>query len=550
MPRADSADPILSILAALGFGRTDPSQRPPSIPAVVEAIRRSKLPLATLREEEHPGLEWLFESSQYRELAAEHRQRREEYQREFRAFLEEARCADLPVLVIKSAGEFPYESSNLDLLVPEERMEEAARILTSHGFLHLRTYREPHKTLHKRFDRARPGAVFHLHHELSWVGAIFLDRRSVWERSEALAGFPGAWRLSPTHLVEQTIAHAVYEKAAVSVADLRRVLASIDSGGVDGARLRRDARELGWSGGLDLGAAALVALEQRILRSERLRRVLDAPLLPARSRDELAVSLGTWRCRRLFLRKIARSRDETILERLGTLRVFLFAKLRSALRLPPYRGILVALSGVDGSGKSYYRDRLQSFLEECDVPVKAVWARGGSTDLVIRLKRLLRRATPASSSVQAQPTGAVLRAGWQRTLWPWVVSAELLWSYIFTVMPARLWGRVVVCDRYVLDASVDLSFRLAENPDRRLCWRLLRKLAPRPRLHLLFDASADEMLRRKEMELDRHAIEERQERYRSLRGPAVERIDTERDPDLVAEEVALRVYGLLAAGIR
>ena len=118
------------------------------------------------------------------------------------------------------------------------------------------------------------------------------------------------------------------------------------------------------------------------------------------------------------------------------------------------------------------------------------------------------------------------------------------------MLPARLWGRVVICDRYILDAAVDLSFRLGEDPDRWLCWRLLKRMAPDPRLHVLFDASADETLRRKDLELDRGAIEERRRRYRKLRSPAVEVIDTERDPDVVAEQVALRVYGLLTHGDR
>ena len=136
MSGTEPADPILVILGALGFGAAD--RNPVMAPAaeVIEAIRRSKLPLATLQESDCPGLDWLFESSEYRELAAEHQRRREMYEQEFRSLLEETRRRDLPVIVIKSTGGFPYESSNLDLLVPANRMDEAAGMLTSLGFLH------------------------------------------------------------------------------------------------------------------------------------------------------------------------------------------------------------------------------------------------------------------------------------------------------------------------------------------------------------------------------------------------------------------------------
>jgi hypothetical protein len=342
--RADSADPILHPRGArFRTHRPEPGPRP------FRGSRRSRSKLPSRRSAKSTRARWLFESA-IAELAGSTGQARG--RGEFRAFLEETRCADLPVLVIKSAGEFPYESSNLDLLVPEERMEEAARILTSHGFLHLRTYREPQKTLHKRFDRARPGAVFHLHHELSWVGAIFSTCVPS-GKSEALAD-SGAWRLSPPGRADHRPRSLRRRGQRGSAPGAR----PIDSGAVD--RLGSGAmREAGWSGVSTWGNGWW--LRAADLGSERLSA--------ARRRRFFGQSRDSSRCRSApggagdSSPQDRRSRDETLLDGWDSPRL----SLRDFIRPAPaaYRESL-ALSGVDGSRVLYGSAPI--LPRECDVP--------------------------------------------------------------------------------------------------------------------------------------------------------------------------------------
>jgi thymidylate kinase len=67
----------------------------------------------------------------------------------------------------------------------------------------------------------------------------------------------------------------------------------------------------------------------------------------------------------------------------------------------------------------------------------------------------------------------------------------------------RLLGRIVICDRYVEDALLDLRLRFPElGTDR---WRLaglLRALAPRPDVRVLLRIPHGEMLRRMEVKAE------------------------------------------------
>jgi len=541
-PTWEPVDPILTIVARLGIGAESGVTRSPPLgraPDVVDALRKSGVPIAAVIEEDHPDLDWLFDAKEYRELLAEHRLRRNEYETEFRAFLEATRSAELPVLIIKACGVFPYESSNLDLLVPPERMPECAELLTSLGFVYLRNYREDHKTLHKKFDKGRGIACFHLHHQVSWVGSVFVSPDAMWRGRQPLPGFEGAWQLDPSRQVEQVIAHAVYEKAAVSLGDLRRVLLRIAEDGVDPGQIAADAAARGWLPGLQLGVRALAAMERASCATRRIADLFD----PGSSESPMecegpTIPLGKWKSRALFVRKILGCRTDPLGERARLLFVYLWSKFHSLTGIPYHRPLLVALSGMDGAGKSYYRTRLHDLLTNCDISVRSIWARGGSTGFLLWLKGVARRSTGPSGPFAVQPSENQLSRSWQRLLWPWVVVLELLGTYLVRVVPLLLVRRIVLCDRHVLDAAVDLSFRLGdENLQARIAWRLFEFLAPRPGLHFLLDVSPQEAARRKDLEVSATRLEERRQRYQTFRSRDVRVIDTERDREEVADEL-------------
>ena len=94
---------------------------------------------------------------------------------------------------------------------------------------------------------------------------------------------------------------------------------------------------------------------------------------------------------------------------------------------------------------------------------------------------------------------ALFRHPLARRLWPWLIALELGVSYLARVRWPLLRGEVVVVDRYVLSALMELAARL-EQPEiaRTPAARLLRLLAPRPDRAYWLDIPAEVALARKE----------------------------------------------------
>ena len=160
---------------------------------------------------------------------------------------------------------------------------------------------------------------------------------------------------------------------------------------------------------------------------------------------------------------------------------------------------IVAFSGVDGSGKSTQIELLRAALERAGRDPVVFWFRPGYSDLLNTLKGLVRRARPG-----ALPTAEKKEARERAFSRPWVRWAWVGMALTDTVFHLGLWlrlqsvrGKVVLCDRYLFDALLDLELRFPES--RHLCEALapaLRRLLPRPDLWVFLSVSSETMAAR------------------------------------------------------
>jgi thymidylate kinase len=176
------------------------------------------------------------------------------------------------------------------------------------------------------------------------------------------------------------------------------------------------------------------------------------------------------------------------------------------------RALVVAISGVDGSGKSTLRAALAGSLDRTGLPVSTVWVRPGMglgrlTPLASRIKRLLRQDVAPGLRAMADPAAArpASRRGAIGWLWAFLVTC----SFLVGVWRQQLSARgVVLYDRHLVDALATLDFAY-EGVDLRLQHRLVRNLLPRADVRLYLDVPADVSVARKPDDLlGEHAVKQ------------------------------------------
>lgn len=462
--------------------------------------RRNKVPILALAQAA-PAHEWWSVPAIATALHAEE----ESFARQ-RAEFELVRQAwageGISAMFIKAAGlppSFPHTSDNLDVFIPPAKEDMARRLLRQLGYVELRNIEEPHKYLFKRFRFGEEVCAVHLHLRLEW-SVSFLHEERVWERRRPAPDDAGFFIPSPEDALLITLAHALYENKCLKLGDVLRVSACLGQGALDWEYTWGTARSKGWEAGL---AFALLA-------HDKLERELYAvPALPAEQRQRAERALhGIWQrparehlagpaqfplpvrftfSKGLFFAKMLSDENVPWPARLVDAGTHLVTGTKLKLRLHSQPAMLVAVSGVDGSGKTTQARALAHAFRRCGLRTRYVWGRGGSSALAGRLialgKRLLgqRASGPAAGPRSEQAREEQFRHPLVRRLWPWLVWLDLTWLYLWKVRWPLWRGDVVVCDRYLLDALAEMGARLEDaGICRRLPARLLVWLNPRP----------------------------------------------------------------------
>ncbi|MGZ6792797.1 MAG: dTMP kinase [Mycobacteriales bacterium] len=175
------------------------------------------------------------------------------------------------------------------------------------------------------------------------------------------------------------------------------------------------------------------------------------------------------------------------------------ARLLRGRLLAPWRRVrrlrrprfVVAVSGVDGAGKSTLVRGLEERLRTAAVPVEVIWARPGMTmaggvyRVAVVVKRLFRQEPVPGVRAVAAGTGQGLRSRRGLVGWAWVVTVTVV--YLLDVRRQHLRARgVVLYDRHLYDALATLDFAY-EGVDLRVPRALVTRLLPRADLTVYLD---------------------------------------------------------------
>ncbi len=216
---------------------------------------------------------------------------------------------------------------------------------------------------------------------------------------------------------------------------------------------------------------------------------------------------------------------------------------------------MVALSGIDGSGKSSQAQALRAALEQLGYETAVEWTPFGQNawlDVLGRpVKAVLRHsrrfgAVEASGDTGLERTsGTVLRerAPAVNYVWSAVVTLANGLAQLGTIARHTRHGRIVVYDRYALDSTVQLRFRYGSDRSFGLQRRLIDLLAPKPIAAFYLDIPPEVSLTRKD---DRWTVDDlsaQADLYREeYAGRGVTRLDGLRPADELAAEIGEAVW--------
>lgn len=468
----------------------------PDAEAVLPQLRRNKVPLLWFAGCKPVSAPW-------REAITADQQRWAQQRAGYAPVHERWAAAGIPHVFIKALGpapSFPYQSDNLDILVPTERSQEAQDILRATGFVELRNVEEPHKYLYRRFSEGAEICGIHLHEHIGWI-VPFVNVGPALARSRLSTDDPLVAVLWPEDGLLTTLAHFFYEDKEVKLLDWAKVVYCLRTYELDWDYMYRMATSRGWADGL--GASLLFVdhlhrlLTNEPLLTETLRALAWEAQAPGQrgrlvrcleqAQPQLPLRIPFVLSKSYFYAKVFRDPQRDFQRKLWDAVVHTGYGVRMRYKGMDQKAMLITLSGVDGAGKTSHARVLEKAFDGCHIRARYIWSRGGSSPLMtaaIGFWKWLRggdihRGTPSPDRVAARVRA--FRSPWVRHIWTWLTAVDLLGQYTLRTRIPLLLGWVVICDRYVYDALAEWAAyfedaRALECPPA----RLLLALSPRP----------------------------------------------------------------------
>jgi thymidylate kinase len=218
----------------------------------------------------------------------------------------------------------------------------------------------------------------------------------------------------------------------------------------------------------------------------------------------------------------------------------------------PSRNRIVAISGLDGSGKSFQAQALRETLERLVVPSVVEWMPFGQNPALhaLRLpKKLLRsgesRVHPARLSSSLPDSRARRwreRSALLTHLWVTMVVLANVAAHRRATFRYPWRGLVVIHDRYTCDSAVQLHFWYGTQRSYRFQKWLLRALSPKPLCSFFLDIPPEVALMRKGEYPIAELLSQASLYRREYRSVGAHRLDAELPAAALCAEIAAEVW--------
>ena len=125
---------------------------------------------------------------------------------------------------------------------------------------------------------------------------------------------------------------------------------------------------------------------------------------------------------------------------------------------------VIALSGIDGCGKSTQIELLEQYFITENIRYKVIWARPGSTSFVLLMKAIARfffRSLPKPG--RSEEREGLMKNSSMGRLWFYLTFLELIYIYKIKARIITMFNYKVIFDRHTLDSVIDYQILLERN---------------------------------------------------------------------------------------
>ena len=164
--------------------------------------------------------------------------------------------------------------------------------------------------------------------------------------------------------------------------------------------------------------------------------------------------------------------------------------------------MLIALSGMDGAGKSTQIKLLSRKFRSIGKRHSIIWARGGYTPIFEALKKAMRVMAGSKLAMQghSETRTKQLSKVWVQKLWISIAIMDLIFLWGAYTRILRLFGHVVILDRYINDTLLDFrrNFPSSQFEDG-ILWKFLVFSAPKPSVQFVITIPVEKSIERSKL---------------------------------------------------
>ncbi len=521
-----NAEKLVSFLLAPQIVPRPPLSSLPSSESLLTLIEEHNLPLDEVITVNGLTKDPLVNSECMKQVLELDRKRHQRIRDEFVALRERLDEVQIPHVLIKAVHGVPYRSSNIDILIPECDFGRVDKILVELGYLYNPFRPERHKRLYDRISGSRLSGLFHVHEYVSWYSP-FIEPKSIF--STAVDGKEAGVRMPRTEVALAIIGcHSIYEDACVKFIDLHKVLCLLKHGPVDWIWLWKFARNRGFASGLALFFLIVdgqyrTYMGQPLFNDALLRQMKShlSWLDGTKQHYQRSIAgqnlLSPYKISKYFVRRclfvqVKRCPLVNTSTKIAISMHILREGIKQVTRVFPQPPMLMAVCGPDGCGKTTQVERVANALKVFEIKSVCSWVRIGDSPLLNCLKAPFRQRVRAEVDIGKVSEQGVFKSRIVRAIWLIVAVVDYIIRQYVTICMWYLRQRVVIADRYHVDALVDLAMRCGPNVLKKRWIVMAMRLLPRAQPAFVIEVP-EEMLysRRKEDYIER--ISNRQSIY-------------------------------------